>query len=151
MYEYLKIAEGLASSNYQLFNSEIEKYQKLWITRKLYFFMQDLQLIFNRNLFKKVYQVINMDKKASEPSINQIDIHVFRKALDWQQKKKGEQGYDVVEIECLLANLIFKGFIKGYILHEEIKRILVLSRKRDDSGKGEPFPKISYVIKRKYS
>jgi len=31
-----------------------------------------------------------MNKKASEPSINQIDIHVFRKALDWQQKKKGE-------------------------------------------------------------
>lgn len=38
---------------------------------------------------------------------------------------------DIDEIECLLANLIFKGNIRGYIAHE--KRILVLS-------KDNPFP-----------
>jgi len=63
VYEYLKIAEGLASSNYKLFNDEIEKYNKLWIVRKLYFFMQDLKLIFNRNLFKKVFQAINLEEE----------------------------------------------------------------------------------------
>lgn len=38
---------------------------------------------------------------------------------------------DIDEIECLLANLIYKGSIRGYIAHE--KRILVLS-------KDKPFP-----------
>ena len=38
---------------------------------------------------------------------------------------------DIDEIECLLANLIYKGNIRGYIAHE--KRILVLS-------KDNPFP-----------
>ena len=35
------------------------------------------------------------------------------------------------EVECIIANLIFKGLIKGYISHQ--KRTLVLSKK-------EPFP-----------
>ena len=35
------------------------------------------------------------------------------------------------EVECILANLIFKGLIKGYISHQ--KQTLVLSKK-------DPFP-----------
>ncbi len=34
---------------------------------------------------------------------------------------------DMNEVECILSNLIYKGFIKGYISHE--KKILVLSKK----------------------
>jgi hypothetical protein len=44
---------------------------------------------------------------------------------------------DLDEVECILANLIFKQYIRGYLSHE--KRILVLSKK-------EPFP-TSKVIK----
>ena len=42
-------------------------------------------------------------------------------------------------IECMLAGLIFKGFIKGYISHE--KSVLVLSKK-------EPFPSLENVIEK---
>ena len=40
---------------------------------------------------------------------------------------------DMDEIECMIANLIYVGNIKGYISHE--RKILVLSRE-------EPFPKV---------
>ena len=139
LFEYLKIAEGLATCNYKLFNKEVESYNKLWIVRKLYFFMQDLKLIFNRNLFKKVYQVINEDQEVIQ---NQIEIKNFVKALNWQHK--GNRKFDIIEVECLLANLIYKGFIKGYIVHEDEIRLLILSKR-------EPFPKIPKVIKKKYS
>jgi hypothetical protein len=40
------------------------------------------------------------------------------------------------EVECILANLIFRGFVRGYISHA--KRILVLSKK-------DPFPVSAYA------
>lgn len=40
------------------------------------------------------------------------------------------------EIECILANLIFKGYVKGYMSHQ--KKILVVS-------KAQPFPPITDV------
>lgn len=41
---------------------------------------------------------------------------------------------DIDEVECVLANLIYKGKIRGYIAHE--KRMLVLSKE-------QPFPPYS--------
>lgn len=43
---------------------------------------------------------------------------------------------DMDEIECILANLIFKGYVKGYMSHQ--KKILVVS-------KAQPFPPITEV------
>lgn len=40
---------------------------------------------------------------------------------------------DMDEIECILTNLIFKGYVKGYMSHQ--KKILVVS-------KTQPFPPI---------
>ena len=42
---------------------------------------------------------------------------------------------DLDEVECLLANLIHLGYIKGYISHE--LRLLVLPSKQ---AKQDPFP-----------
>jgi len=39
----------------------------------------------------------------------------------------GETTGDEEETECLLANMIYKGYMKGYISHE--KRMVVLSAK----------------------
>ena len=38
---------------------------------------------------------------------------------------------EATEIECILANMIYKGYIRGYIAHE--KGVLVLSKR-------DPFP-----------
>lgn len=41
------------------------------------------------------------------------------------------------EVECLVANLIYRGYMKGYISHE--RKVVVLDKK-------EPFPPIKSVI-----
>lgn len=43
---------------------------------------------------------------------------------------------DLDEVECVLANLIFRGYVRGYLSHA--KRVLVLSKR-------DPFPLASVV------
>ncbi|CAM9299062.1 unnamed protein product, partial [Heterosigma akashiwo] len=42
----------------------------------------------------------------------QIQLAYFARALRWL-----EVPMEMDEIECVLANLIYKGFLKGYISH----------------------------------
>ena len=44
---------------------------------------------------------------------------------------------DTDEIECVLANLIYKGYIKGYISHQHGKLVV---------SKGNPFPSLREVL-----
>ena len=48
---------------------------------------------------------------------------------------------DVGELECILATLIYNGYIKGYISHQ--KKFLVTAKADQD-----PFPKLSSVIRK---
>lgn len=50
-----------------------------------------------------------------------MPISMFHAALQLHSKEKVEEE----EAECLVANMIYKGFMKGYISHE--KQIVVLS------------------------
>jgi len=45
---------------------------------------------------------------------------------------------DLDEIECILANLIYRGVIRGYLSHS--KRVLVLSKR-------DPFPTTGLVAR----
>jgi hypothetical protein len=60
---------------------------------------------------------------------HQLHLEDFRQAL---QLVTG-QPTDMDEVECILTNLIFKGYVKGYMSHQ--KKILVVS-------KAQPFPPI---------
>jgi hypothetical protein len=63
---------------------------------------------------------------------HQLRLQDFQSALDFVT---GEPT-DMDEIECIVANLIFKGYMKGYMSHQ--KKILVVS-------KAQPFPPITDV------
>ena len=75
-----------------------------------------------RNLFKRLSLVLQK---------SQIPLAAIARALDFLGMR-----LDTDEIECILANLIYRGYVKGYIAHN--KRYLVLSKK-------DPFP-VSAVI-----
>ena len=96
----------------------------MFIGKGTYLLLEKVKALVYRNLFKKVYLVLNKRDK--------IKLDVFQSALSWMGV---EMGLD--EIECVLANLIFKSFIKGYLSHQH--RTLVLSKKSD------PFPVESVI------
>jgi hypothetical protein len=53
--------------------------------------------------------------------------------MDENDEKEKEQA-DLDEAECITANMIFRGYVRGYISHE--KRMLVLAAKNT-------FPKLT--------
>lgn len=78
----------------------------------------------NSILKRNRYLVLGMNTR--------ISIQTFKKALDFEGLN-----VDLEEAEWMLANMIFKGYMKGYLSHE--KMFLVL-------GKDNPFPPVSQVV-----
>jgi hypothetical protein len=77
-----------------------------------------------RNLFMRIHFVL--DKV-------QISLSLIAQVFKWLGLP-----IDLDEVECILANLIYRGYIRGYLSHT--KRVLVLSKR-------DPFPLSSIVPK----
>jgi hypothetical protein len=115
--EFKDLVHGLRQGNLKIFNAALEKYQNRFIFVGTYLLLEKCKAICYRNLFKRVFIVT--DK-------TQLPLQYIAHSFKWM-----EIPMDLDEIECILANLIFRGFVRGYIFHE--KRVLVLSKK-------DPFP-----------
>lgn len=115
--EFKPIIEGIRRGDLRTFNSGLDRHQDLFIRRGTYLLLEKCKTVCYRNLFKRVYLV----KQKT-----QIRLQDMVKALKWLGTT-----IDLDEVECVLANLIFSGKVRGYISHE--KRVLVLSKK-------DPFP-----------
>jgi nuclear mRNA export protein PCID2/THP1 len=94
--------------------------------RGIYLLLEKTKTVCYRNLFKRVYLVLE------QPNLSLVDV---ARAFKWQGLPM-----DLDEIECILANLIFRGYVRGYLSHT--KRILVLS-------KSNPFPTSAVIASAK--
>lgn len=63
---------------------------------------------------------------------HQLSLDAFLVALKFMQV----EGVDIAEVQCILANLIYMGHIKGYISHQHQKLVV---------SKQNPFPPLSTV------
>lgn len=97
------------------FNRALDAHQALFIAHGTYLILEKLKVLVYRNLFKKIHLLLGK---------HQIQLAYFARALRWL-----EVPMEMDEIECVLANLIYKGFLKGYISHTS--KVLVLSKKGD--------------------
>ncbi|EOD20428.1 hypothetical protein EMIHUDRAFT_463862 [Emiliania huxleyi CCMP1516] len=84
-----------------------------------YLLVERSKLIVYRNFFRRV-ALLHPDKSTK------LDIKRFQACL-----KATNTEMEVDEIECILANLIYCGYIKGYISHAHGKLVV---------SKGAPFP-----------
>jgi hypothetical protein len=119
--EYGSIVNAIKLGRLDLFDEAMAANEHLLLLQGTYLVVERLRLLILRALFKRTYLVLD---KASRISIQQ-----FQTAL----RVAGSPDVDGDEVECLLANLIDKGMMKGYISHE--KQMVVLS-------KGNAFPPI---------
>ena len=86
---------------------------------------EKLKTTLYRNLIFKIYNIKYKDKT------NKINL---KEILPTLQKIGGVDDMD--GLECMISNLIYSGYIKGYISHE--KSYLVLSKQN-------PYPKLSDI------
>lgn len=112
----------MSSGDLRAFNAHKEAHQSLYIQQGVYLIVERAKTIVYRNLFRKLHGLI---------SSNRLSLVAMAAALT----AAGAE-VDVDELECILANLIYLNYVKGYISHQ--KRFLVVSAK-------DPFPALSAV------
>ncbi|XP_034829645.1 PCI domain-containing protein 2 homolog [Maniola hyperantus] len=89
----------------------MEQHESFFISAGIYLIVEKLKIIAYRNLFRKVYLVENN---------HQIDIASFQAALQLM----GHENVDSDETQCIVANLIYEGKIKGYISYQYEKVVV---------------------------
>jgi len=109
------------------FNASLEANQDFFINKGIFLILEKLKTFVYRNLFRKAYCYCVATKEKNK---NQLELKLLLASL----RVHGiDMGID--ELECILANLIFQGLIKGYIAH---KKCMIVS-------KADPFPRVSSV------
>lgn len=122
--QFCELAAALKQGNVRKFDEVIQKYEAFFIDTGIYIIVEKLKIIAYRNLFKKVYLILQT---------HQIDLQFFLNALQFV----GEEDITMDETHCIVANLIAEGRIKGYISYQHNK--LVVSKQTN------PFPPLSSI------
>ena len=121
--EYIPLVTAIRRVELTQINDTLLKYQDKFIQRGTYLSLEKCKTVCHRNLFKRVFAIMGKDQMPLDNVVN---------AMKWLGME-----IDLDEVECILSNLIFKKYVKGYISHS--KRILVLSKK-------DPFPIDAVVV-----
>ena len=122
--EFKPLVEGMRKGDLRTFQDGLIQYQDRFIRQGTYLLLEKCKTVVYRNLFKRVWKIIGS---------HQIKLEHIAKAFKWLGVP-----IDLDEMECILANLIFKRYIKGYLSHA--MRTLVLSKR-------DPFPTSAVISK----
>mmetsp|Transcript_10219 Transcript_10219/g.33735 ORF Transcript_10219/g.33735 Transcript_10219/m.33735 type:complete len:237 (-) Transcript_10219:344-1054(-) len=112
------LVDAVRRGDLRAFHAALDANRRAFVERGTFLLLEKVEVLVYRNLVKKVFL---LEGKAA-----QIKLPVLRRALAFLGSD-----VDADEVECILANLIYKGLVKGYISHQ--KQTLVLSKK-------DPFP-----------
>eukprot|EP00968_Pinguiococcus_pyrenoidosus_P022684 scaffold3340_cov255-Pinguiococcus_pyrenoidosus.AAC.4 len=117
------ICRGIRTGNLRLFEQALADNQELFIRQGNFLILERTRKLCYRTLFR------NLQKAAGYgPENTRVRLGDCEAAFRWMNCDSEPE-----QIECILANLIHKGIIKGYIAHAQ--RLLVLKRN------GDPFPR----------
>ncbi|ORY31023.1 hypothetical protein BCR39DRAFT_527825 [Naematelia encephala] len=117
--------DALKSGNVRAYDERLEWAQPRLVGMSVYLTVERAREVCLRGLFKKAW--IASDKSTRMP------IETFRIALALHGVE-----VDADEVECMVANMVFRGYMKGYISHE--KQTVVL-------GKTNAFPSLSSITR----
>ncbi|XP_055083280.1 PCI domain-containing protein 2 isoform X1 [Periophthalmus magnuspinnatus] len=119
--QFSDVTKGVREGNLLLLNEALSKHETFFIRCGIFLILEKLKIITYRNLFKKVYLLLQT---------HQLPLEAFLIALRMMKV----EGVDLDEVQCILANLIYMGHIKGYISHQHQKLVV---------SKQNPFPALS--------
>ncbi|KAI8583585.1 hypothetical protein K450DRAFT_221832 [Umbelopsis ramanniana AG] len=120
---YSPLVSAIREGNVRAFDVAMESGYAHLIDRGTFLTIEKARSMVIRTLCRRVYSIMNTTR---------ISMETFKQALEFAGLE-----VDMEEVECMLAVLIFKGYIKGYLSHE--KQFVVLSAK-------DPFPIPSSVV-----
>ncbi|KAF3189760.1 COP9 signalosome (CSN) subunit [Orbilia oligospora] len=120
---FLPLAQCIKSGDLRGYDENLARGEDWFVKKRIFLTLERGRDITLRNLFRKVYL-------AAGDSKTRIPVDHFKAAVSW---KSGVE-LETEEVECYLANMIYKGYIKGYISRE--KGMVVLSGSNAFPGTG---------------
>jgi len=117
---YLDIVRALRKGDLSLFNDAMKLHQNFFISSALYLVLENIRPLVYRALIRLICDV------AGTPKLKIETVTKCFEACGVHLEKQ--------EVECIIANLIYNSYLKGYIAHK--LGYLVLSKK-------DPFPDLS--------
>ncbi|NP_001089237.1 PCI domain-containing protein 2 [Xenopus laevis] len=121
--QFAEVTKAVSEGNLLLLTEALTKHETFFIRCGIFLILEKLKIISYRNLFKKVYLLLKT---------HQLSLDAFLVALKFMEV--GD--VDIDEVQCIIANLIYMGHIKGYISHQHQKLVV---------SKQNPFPPLSTV------
>ncbi|KAM9319319.1 PCI domain-containing protein 2 isoform 2-T2 [Gastrophryne carolinensis] len=121
--QFAEVTKAVSEGNLLLLTEALNKHETFFIRCGIFLILEKLKIITYRNLFKKVYLLLRT---------HQLSLDAFLVALKFMQV----EDVDIDEVNCIVANLIYMGHIKGYISHQHQKLVV---------SKQNPFPPLSTV------
>lgn len=91
--------------------------------------LEKLELQCYRRLMRKIH---NIQKQKDPGRAHQVKMDCVLKALKWLNIEM-----DIDEVECIMAILIYRNYIKGYFSHKS--KVVVLSKQ-------DPFPALTAMV-----
>ena len=120
--EYKEVIDACLSGNMVGLEDAISKNQDNYINSGVFSVIEKLRMMTLRNFVKKVTQAINATPALQlHGKQNHVNLQLLYRPL-----QRWDPELDLDELECLIANLMGSGLLRGYISHE--RRILVLSK-----------------------
>ncbi|KAK5631551.1 hypothetical protein RRF57_007265 [Xylaria bambusicola] len=122
---FIPLSRAIRKSDLRAFDIALRDGEDEFIKRRVYLTLERGRDIVLRNLLRKVFITGGFEepKEGAAPvRRTRIPLTEFTAAV---QMSSGE-AIDPDEVECLLANMIYKNLMKGYIAHE--RGIVVLSK-----------------------
>eukprot|EP01033_Poteriospumella_lacustris_P003612 gene3612-2604_t len=124
-HEYYYLGQAVRMGDLGTFNELLEANRVALIHHGVYLVLEHVRNIVYRNLLRRIFLLQDQNTR-----INLLDVQEAFVAV--------QQRISLEEVECVVANLIYQGHIKGYISHK--LKILVVS-------KDNAFPLSSIVTK----
>ncbi|ORY57154.1 uncharacterized protein BCR38DRAFT_449778 [Pseudomassariella vexata] len=124
------LAEAIKKGNLRAFDQALQQGEDEFVKRRIYLTLERGRDICLRNLLRKVFLAAGFTDDDPPVRKTRIPLAHFVAAI----KVSDGEGIDTDEVECLLANMIYKDLMKGYIAHEP--GIVVLSKSGAFPGSG---------------
>lgn len=129
MAEYKAVVAAVRAGDLGAFNAAVREHQLLFVRQGVLLLIEKLRLLVYRNLFQRVWLC------TEESARSRITLDKFCAAVRLREGPADEPVSDA-EVECMLATLIARKWLKGYLIHELGLAVL---------AKTAPFPRVASV------
>jgi COP9 signalosome complex subunit 12 len=133
---------AIRQGNLLAFDRALSAAEPALVHRRIYLTLERTRDICMRNLFRKVFLYAGFEEpKDAEANVTgekirrtRIRVEEFEAAMRVSYRGSEDVVVDRDEVECFLANMIYKGMMKGYIARE--RGVVVLSKAGAFPGTG---------------